>query len=42
MNTFKNILVAALLMLGTTLQAQDMIQKQNIRLLSDRMTPEAL
>ena len=42
MNTFKNILVAALLMLGTTSQAQDMIQKQNIRLHSDRMTPEAL
>ena len=42
MNTFKSLFVAALLMLGTTAQAQEMIQKQNIRLSSDRMTPEAL
>jgi len=42
MNTFKSLFVATLLMLGTTAQAQEMIQKQNIRLSSDRMTPEAL
>ena len=42
MNTIKSLFVVALLILGTTIQAQEMIQKQNIRLQSDLMTPEAL
>ena len=41
-NLFKTIAVAAMLAMGTTAQAQTMIQKNNIKLQSDRMTPEAL
>ncbi|MBR1470002.1 MAG: peptidase S9, partial [Prevotella sp.] len=42
MNLLKTIAVAALLTLGTTAQAQTMIQKNNIKLQTDHMTPEAL